>query len=106
MATAELHPRSAFAGTPRGIPRALLVSVPLGAFVVVTLFPFYWMFITSIKSNSELYNLNAPQFLVTQPTLEHYLYLLGQTKFFKWAANTLLIALASTAISLLCGILA
>jgi|DewCreStandDraft_2_1066082.scaffolds.fasta_scaffold03799_4 multiple sugar transport system permease protein len=106
MAVTVARARSTPAGALKGYRRFLALYLPLGLAVIVTLFPFYWMFITSIKSNRELYDLNAPQFLVTQPTLEHYIYLLTQTRFLKWATNTLIITVSSTTISLLCGILA
>jgi multiple sugar transport system permease protein len=98
--------RSGPVGAPRGLARFVRLQLPLGVFLVVTLFPFYWMFITSIKDNSELYNLRASQFWVTNVTLQHYDFLLRQTLFLQWAANTFIIALLSTAISLFCGILA
>jgi len=106
MAVTVARARSTPAGALKGYRRFLALYLPLGLAVIVTLFPFYWMFITSIKSNRELYDLNAPQFLVTQPTLEHYIYLLTQTRFLKWATNPLIITVSSTTISLLCGILA
>ena len=37
------------------IRRAVRVWLPIGFFLVLALFPFYWMAITSIKPNSELY---------------------------------------------------
>ncbi len=94
------------AAPSRHFRRLLPLYLPLAVFLVVTLFPFYWMLITSLKQDSELYNLNAPQFLLTKPTLEHYDYLLTKTLFLRWAGNTLLISIVSTAISLFCGILA
>jgi multiple sugar transport system permease protein len=38
------------------VARLLRVWVPLGFFLVLALFPFYWMAITSLKPNAELYN--------------------------------------------------
>ena len=43
--------------------------LPLIFFVVVTLFPFYWMLITSVKPNAELYNARLFPMIVRQPTL-------------------------------------
>jgi len=94
------------AGRPPRTARLLTLYLPLVLFVIVTLFPFYWMLIASIKSNNELYNLRALQFWVTKPTIEHYVYLLQQTMFPRWVVNTLIISVLSTAISLLCGVLA
>ena len=36
--------------------RLLKLWLPLGVSLVFTLFPFYWMAITSVKSNQELCN--------------------------------------------------
>ena len=36
--------------------RSLRLWLPLGAYMIFTLFPFYWMAVTSLKPNSELYN--------------------------------------------------
>ena len=39
-------------------------------------FPFYWMLITSLKTNSDLYNVtNIPFWFNEAPTLEHFRYL-------------------------------
>ena len=38
------------------VERVLRLWLPVGVFLVVSLFPFYWMAITSIKPNAELYN--------------------------------------------------
>lgn len=85
----------------------LYFRLPLTLFVVVLLFPFYWMLITSLKQNSDLYKLtNFPLFFNAWPTLQHYVYLFENTMFARWAMNTLLVASVSTAISLTAGILA
>jgi multiple sugar transport system permease protein len=83
--------------------RALKLWIPLGAFMVFTLFPFYWMAVTSIKPNSELYNRKIMPMIVYQPTMNHYVDLLTETNFLQWTWNTFLVALTSTAISLVFG---
>jgi multiple sugar transport system permease protein len=70
------------------------------------LFPFLWMFITSIKPDPELYNPRLSPFLVREPTLSHWKMLFNDTLFTQWAINTLWVACASTAISLFAGVLA
>jgi len=45
------------------------IYVPLAAFLVAMLFPCYWMAITSIKPNHELYNQRIMPLIVHQPTL-------------------------------------
>lgn len=83
--------------------RALKLWIPLGAFMLFTLFPFYWMAVTSIKPNSELYNRKIMPMIVYNPTLKHYVDLLTETNFLTWTWNTFLVAVVSTAISLVFG---
>ena len=86
--------------------RLLTVYLPLSLTSILLLFPFYWMFITSVKTNSELIDLNGLPFWVFQPTLDHYKYLLAETGFLRWTLNTLTISVVATAISLVCSVLA
>ena len=84
--------------------------VPLSVFVLWLLFPFYWMLITSVRPDRELYRPwtapNYAPFWTSHPTLEHVTSLLTETLFIRWMANTLFIACVSTLISLFCGVLA
>jgi multiple sugar transport system permease protein len=90
----------------RPLERLLLFHLPLWFFLIVTLFPFFWMFITSIKPNAELYNVRMNPLYVLKPTLEHFRYLMRETIFLTWAYNTLYVSILSTAISLVTGIMA
>ena len=85
------------------LQHAVRVWLPVGFFLLLALFPFYWMAITSVKPNAELYNKNMLPLLVRNPTLKHYIDLLTETSFLLWTWNTLLVAVISTAISLLLG---
>jgi multiple sugar transport system permease protein len=86
--------------------RLMVFYIPLFLFVFAMLFPFFWMFITSIKPDPELYNPRLSPFLVREPTLKHWDKLFSDTLFVQWAINTLWVAIASTAISLFAGVLA
>ena len=88
------------------LKRLMVFYIPLFLFVFATVFPFLWMFITSIKPDPELYNPRLSPFLVREPTLEHWTTLFKDTLFVNWAINTLWVAIASTAISLFAGVLA
>jgi multiple sugar transport system permease protein len=83
---------------------------PLWMFIILLLFPFYWMVITTFRPDGELYRpwnaKNYNPFWTNYPTLEHVRVLLQETLFATWLWNTMLISLASTAISLLCGVFA
>src|SRR4026209_2489699 len=85
--------------------RTLKLYLPLSVLVILMLFPFYWMLITSIKPNRELYSQKIMPLIVHQPTLKHYVDLLTETSFLTWTYNTTLVAVISTAISLVLGIM-
>src|SRR5947199_7952190 len=76
--------------------RVLRLYLPLGFFLVAMLFPFYWMLITSIKPNRELYSAKIMPLVVHQPTLKHYIDLLYETNFLTWTYNTMLVAVVTT----------
>jgi len=86
--------------------RALRLYLPLAVFALITLFPFYWMLITSLKPNEELYNLRNNPLVVYRPTLQHYLDVLTQTSFIRWTVNTLAVATVTSVVSLLLGAMA
>jgi len=88
----------------------LLFYLPLAVFIVFTLFPFYWMTVTALRPDAELYRTwrqpNAAPLWTLAPTLDHVRELLQTTAFPAWLWNTMLIAIVSTAISLICGMFA
>ncbi len=90
----------------RFVGRAIRVYLPLLAFLLVTLFPFYWMAVTSFKSASELFDFSVSPLWVREPTLAWYQHLFTQTNFPHWAVNTAVVATVSTLISLFCSVLA
>jgi multiple sugar transport system permease protein len=76
-------------------------------FVFFALFPFYYMLITSLKNDAELYNLKAVPFLIqTGVITDHYRYLLFKTEFLTWMKNSLIISVVSTSVSLVIAVLA
>ncbi|RMF88610.1 MAG: carbohydrate ABC transporter permease [Nitrospinota bacterium] len=79
---------------------------PLSIFVIFALFPFYWMFLASIKSNRELYSLKAFPFWVQKPVLSQYTYLFEDTDFLTWMYNSLLVGIITTCTSVIIGVLA
>src|SRR5262249_40854157 len=86
--------------------RLIVFYIPLLLFLIALLFPFYWMLITSIKPDVELYNARTAPFFVGPPPLAHWFYLSKSTLLPRWAWNRLCIATASTAVSLVGGVLA
>lgn len=90
-----------------GPRRFITLYLPLSLFVIVLLFPFYWMAITAIKPNAELYNYKVYNpFWVQSPTLENINRLLFQTDYPRWLVTTMTVAVVATAISLFASVLA
>ena len=90
------------------LPRRLVtVYTPLAIFMIVLLFPFYWMAVTTFKPNDELYNYkeNSP-FLIKSPTLANVEKLLFNTNYPEWLFNTMLVAVVATALSIFASVLA
>ena len=86
--------------------RAFTVYGLIALFLGALLFPFYWMLITSLKPNQELYDVKANPLFVTAPSFVHYTYLFAKTLFARWSINTLVVSIVSTLISLTAGTLA
>ena len=80
----------------------LLRALTMAAYVLIMAFPFYWMIITTFKTNNDLYNIsNNPLIFNEPPTLEHIQYLLERTRFGLWMWNSLIIGVGVVIITLL-----
>jgi multiple sugar transport system permease protein len=87
--------------------RMLTVYLPLSLFVIVLLFPFYWMAITSVKPDHEMYDYGKYNpFWVNSPTLENIRKLLFETEYPQWLMTTMGIAVASTFLAVTSSVLA
>ena len=87
--------------------RVVTVYVPLLVFVIVLLFPFYWMTITALKPNNELYDYETFNPLwVHSPTLANVRKLLFDTDYPQWLMTTMGVAAAATVISVASSVLA
>jgi multiple sugar transport system permease protein len=77
----------------------LLVVIPVLVITFIELYPFYWIFITSFKTNQQI----GRFFSVFWPspwTAEHYTWLFTASSFLTWTRNTVIVAICATAISL------
>jgi multiple sugar transport system permease protein len=87
--------------------RLVTIYLPLALFVIVLLFPFYWMAITSFKPNAELYDYKKYNpFWIGSPTLDHIKKLLFGTAYPRWLMVTMGVAVCSTTLSLFSSVLA
>ena len=89
--------------TPRKLVNAYL---PLGAFLFVLLFPFYWMAITAFKPDNELLSRDGNPFWINSPTLAHVKKLLFDTAYPEWMWNTVVVSVTATFFSLAASVLA
>jgi len=88
----------------KGLERVLFVYVPLAFALLFLVGPFYWMAITALKSDGELYDGAHSPLYVAKPSLEHFTYLFQHTDFVAWTGNTLMVASLATATALLMGV--
>ncbi|MBV9564601.1 MAG: carbohydrate ABC transporter permease [Bradyrhizobium sp.] len=87
--------------------RMMLIYLPLCCFVLILLFPFYWMAVTAFKPNAELYNYKAHSpFWISSPTLGHIRHLLFETAYPHWLVTTMAVAIGATFLSLVASTLA
>jgi len=82
--------------------RMVTIYLPLACFLIILLFPFYWMTITSFKPNAELYDYKT----ISSPTLDHIRLLLFNTAYPKWLMTTMMVAIGATILSLVSSTLA
>jgi multiple sugar transport system permease protein len=82
-----------------------LRALALTAYTIVTVFPFYWMIITTFKQNSDLYSeVNNPLWFNAPPTFDNVTYLLEQTRFTTWMMNSLIIGVGVVLITLVTAV--
>jgi multiple sugar transport system permease protein len=85
-----------------GVVLRLLLLLPLVLFVV---FPFYWIIITSFKTDLQIQQFQSI-YWPNPWTLGQYRTLLFETAYLTWFRNTLIVAVSSTAISVALAALA
>jgi multiple sugar transport system permease protein len=87
--------------------RVVTLYLPLGVILIVLLFPFYWMALTSIKPDEQLIDMNTYNpFWVIHPTFKHISKLLFETQYPRWLWNTMYVAVGATTLSIIASVLA
>jgi len=69
---------------------------------IIYFFPIMWMFLTSIKT--EMQSISIPPLIFFEPTLENFFIVQERTNYFKYAFNSIITAVFSTALALLIAI--
>jgi multiple sugar transport system permease protein len=92
-------------GHTQAIRRHVLTYAGLVPFILIAVFPVYWMAITAFKTDADLVNPTVFPFWFHQsPTWQHFTYLFQHTYYGAWLYNTALIAAWVSAITLLTAV--
>lgn len=82
-----------------------VVAAGVAIVLIVALFPFLWMALSSVKMLRELYTV-PPHWLPSDPTLEHYRKVLFASNIPRYFLNSVAISFGSTAIALALAVFA
>ena len=85
----------------RRVPTAV-AAVLIVVIIIVVIFPIYWMVSSSLSNRSQF--TYPPQFLPLPPSLDSYVDALTRFPLARWFANTLIVALGTTALALIVSI--
>jgi multiple sugar transport system permease protein len=81
---------------------SLLSYLIVGPFAIVLAFPFYWMLMSSLRSDNDLYDIQEVpfKFNTDSPTLANYRFLFEETDYLQWLENTVIVGLVVVGITL------
>jgi multiple sugar transport system permease protein len=85
----------------RRLPDVIAYAV-LAVLVVLVVFPFYWMTITALKSETQMRSLTS-MFWPSPVVLDNFRHLLRQTDFGAWFRNSVTVAVTSTLLATAIG---
>jgi len=89
----------------REIWRHLVIYAGLAPFVVVAVFPVYWITITAFKEDADLYRMDQiPLWFHLPPTLKHFRLLFTHSHFPVWFVNSVLLAICLVVITLVTAV--
>ena len=91
--------------TLRQIRHHALIYAGVTPFVVIALFPIYWMAITAFKQDADLYRMDQiPFWFHLPPTLQHFDLLFTRTHFLQQLSNTVALSVCVVAITMVTAI--
>jgi multiple sugar transport system permease protein len=85
-----------------GLRRDLVSWLVVGPFAILLAFPFYWMLITALKTDADLYNVeNVPfKFGSGSPTTKNFTFLFTDTEYGQWLVNTAIVGVVVVVVTL------
>ena len=87
------------------IVQRLAAYLTIAVALVITLFPVYWIASNSFKYDIDIFAV-PPQWFPVNPVLKHYYAAFVERPFLQYALNSLIIAVATTFVSLVLGTMA
>src|SRR5256886_14779396 len=89
----------------KDVRRHLLIYAGLTPFVLIAVFPIFWMAVTAFKQEPDLYRMgNIPFWFNLPPTLKNFETLFYQTNYGYWIVNTLTISALVAVITLVTAV--
>lgn len=82
--------------------KRVLTYLLMAVVLAIMLFPFYWMILTSLRSQVD--NTSPVPVWVFQPTLENYQNVIARNNFLEYTKNSFIIAFLSTGLGLVLGL--
>ncbi|HYU17732.1 MAG TPA: carbohydrate ABC transporter permease [Chloroflexota bacterium] len=80
-------------GSRRKLLERGLSYLALGFYILIAVFPIYWMALTALKDDYDLVDVTVVPFWWHRPlTLSHFTYLFTNTRFAVWLGNTFMIS--------------
>ena len=87
------------------IRRHVWIYAAITPYVIIAIFPIYWMALTAFKQDPDLYRMDQfPLWFHLPPTLKHFSYLFYSTNYGAWIVNTMSIAIWVAIITLLIAV--
>jgi multiple sugar transport system permease protein len=87
------------------IRRHVWIYAAITPYVILAIFPIYWMALTALKQDPDLYRMDQfPLWFHLPPTLKHFTYLFYGTNYGAWIVNTMSIAVWVAIITLLIAV--
>ncbi|HVR67215.1 MAG TPA: carbohydrate ABC transporter permease [Verrucomicrobiae bacterium] len=87
------------------ISQRIAAAVAIAVALILTLFPVYWIAGNSFKFDIDIFSV-PPQWFPANPTLKHYNAAFIERPFLQYGLNSLIIAMATTIVSLVLGTMA
>ena len=89
----------------RALPNRIRLYGLLAVYVLVVSFPFYYMVLTSLRAQKDVYNKDA-MLMPVNLILDNYGIVLGSTNMTTWLTNSVVVGVVSSAIAVVIGTLA